>query len=297
MQAHFGEIAAPDNATRFVVGVDEYSVEKEIRRDHRRYVNLYCARERRLVSRFDLEDERDALRIALAEGKHGGVLTASYPGPVCLRTLDGKRVWARRDLRKIQAVHIIPHRTLEFVVGLRADNSAYLILDPVTGETRHRIASCTRVASAVGGAYVMASRCGRAAGTWLLDPETFEPSRRVLAEEPLRIYSGPDCFLAIWFGGYAIIDFSAAVLGRGTARGTLDAAWHGAGTWIACDAHVAPNEILAIGSAGEGRVVCRLDAFAGSYRTLLAGGTMIAGSSGKVLDTSDGSVMWDFSAA
>jgi len=297
MQVQFKEIAASFDSGRFALVVDEFRVENEMRRDWHRYIQIYCVHERRLVSRFEVKDYTDPLHIALVEKKRGGVLTASHRGRVSLWTLDGKLIWARRDLRKAQAVHVIPHKTLEFVFGLWGDDNAYLILNPIMGGTRHRITFCTRVAASLGGAYVMASRRGRAAGTWLLDPETFQPLWRVLPEEAFRIRPGPDSFLAIWFGGYAIIDFSGAILARRTARGVLDAAWHQAGYWTAYDATVSPNEILAIQPDGKSKIVCRLDSFAGSHATLLAGGTMIAGSSGKVLDTSNGLLIWDFSGA
>jgi hypothetical protein len=165
MQVQFGEIAASFDSGRFALVVDEFRVENEMRRNWRRYIRIYCVHERRLVSQLDVKDDTDPLHIALVEEKRGGVLTTSYRGRVSVWTLDGKLVWARRDLRKAQAVHVIPHKTLEFVFGLWRDDNAYLILNPIMGGTRHRITFCTRVAASPGGAHVMASRRGRAAGT------------------------------------------------------------------------------------------------------------------------------------
>lgn len=294
MQVQYGEISAPPESSRFALSVYEWSVEKAIERAS---VRTYCVHERRLISQFEVKEAKSPLHIALSEGKYAGVVAASYHSPTALYASGGEPIWVRRDIRKTQAVRVIPHTTLECVFGVRTDDSSYLILNPSMGGTRHRIASCTRVVASSGGACVIASRSGRAAGTWLIDPDKFAPLRRLLAEVALRIIPGPDSFLAIWPEGYAVIGFSGAILWRGAARGVLGpGAWSQAGYWIVCNAYAVPNEILAIHPDGRSETVCRLSTFVGSYSTMLARGTLVAGAHGKVQDTSNGSVIWDFLA-
>lgn len=183
VSAMFQEIAAEPNSSRFVAAVD-WPDAKGLRA--RKGVRVYDASSRQLESEFEIPASEGPVHVALVGGQLPGVLTAPWSGCVTFWSLNGKPIWLRRDLRKAQAVHVIPRGSLGFLFGVWVDPYTYHLLDPVTGRTRRLIASCAEAAASFDGGVMMASRRGRWAGTWKVEPVASESamSEPAMSESP-----------------------------------------------------------------------------------------------------------------